>query len=240
MSETNITVTPGSGGPNIDLFTVDNGNNRQVICIGDPNTASKVAPVDATNGLKVQVSNFPAIQVTSSVTTPLVTAMTTTFRTNGLASSPHNLFTLENPVGSGRTLAVIRVTMQAEETALSTLVVSVCGGRTSGLPTGGTVLSSDKLETSGTISGIARGATASDDGAATTITATMVSRIWTQFKQRLITAAGYITNDDNFVLPQTIEMRPLILSPGQAIVVQAVNNAVTTDKYVVNCMWYEY
>ncbi len=71
MSESNVNVTPGIGGPNVDLEVIDNGNARQVIVIGDPTTATKVAPVDATLGLSVnvtnpvnsvQVSNFPASQ----------------------------------------------------------------------------------------------------------------------------------------------------------------------------------
>jgi hypothetical protein len=57
MAESNINVTPGSGGPNIDLEVVDNGNARQVIVIGDSSTGTKVAPVDATLGLSVNVTN---------------------------------------------------------------------------------------------------------------------------------------------------------------------------------------
>jgi len=238
MAETNINVTPGSGGPNIDLFAVDNGNARQVVCIGDPTSASKVLSVDLTTGLPVNITNTQVPVKTYS--TPLVTAMTTTFRTVGLASAPHNIFTLENPNASGRTIAVIRLTMQCESSALSTNLVSVCAGRTSGLPTGGTVLASDKDELSGTISGIARGATASDGGAATTITATLVSRMWTQFRQRFITLAGYSTTPDNLQLPDLIRDRPILIAAGSGIVVQAVNAALTTDHYVVNCMWYEY
>jgi|ERR1051326_150990 hypothetical protein len=66
MAETNINVTPGSGGPNIDLETVDNGNARQVICIGDPTSSGKVAPVDSVNGLTVNMANPPAGAATSA------------------------------------------------------------------------------------------------------------------------------------------------------------------------------
>lgn len=57
MSESNINVTPGNGGPNIDLELVDNGNARQVVVIGDPTGSASVAPVDATLGLSVNVTN---------------------------------------------------------------------------------------------------------------------------------------------------------------------------------------
>ncbi len=62
MSETNINVTPGSGGPNIDLFTVDNGNARQAVVIGDATTATKFAPVDSVKGLTTIAYQIPADQ----------------------------------------------------------------------------------------------------------------------------------------------------------------------------------
>jgi hypothetical protein len=81
MSESSINVTPGSGGPNVDLELVDNGNARQVVVIGDPATASKVAPVDAVLGLSVQVTNqvseAPATQC-QSVTGATGAAVTAT------------------------------------------------------------------------------------------------------------------------------------------------------------------
>jgi hypothetical protein len=68
MAESNINVTPGSGGPNIDLEIVDNGNARQVIVIGDSATATKVAPVDATLGLSVNVTNSTSPLPTGAAT----------------------------------------------------------------------------------------------------------------------------------------------------------------------------
>jgi len=59
MAESSINVTPGTGGPNIDLEVVDNNNARQVICVGDPTSAAKVAPVDATLGLGVNPLALP-------------------------------------------------------------------------------------------------------------------------------------------------------------------------------------
>lgn len=59
MAELNVPITPGSGGPNVDLFQVDNGNVRQVICIGDASIAAKVAPVDAIKGMTVLSYQIP-------------------------------------------------------------------------------------------------------------------------------------------------------------------------------------
>lgn len=56
MSESNVNVTPGSGGPNIDLELVDNGNARQVITIGDPSVSANVVGVTAAGAAKVDGS----------------------------------------------------------------------------------------------------------------------------------------------------------------------------------------
>lgn len=59
MADTAIAITAGSG-TNIDTRTeATNGNHRQVVVIGDPATNAGVAPVDATNGLAVQI--IPAL-----------------------------------------------------------------------------------------------------------------------------------------------------------------------------------
>lgn len=55
MADTAIAITAGAG-TNVDTRTeATNGNHRQVIVIGDPSTNAGVAPVDATNGLAVDV-----------------------------------------------------------------------------------------------------------------------------------------------------------------------------------------
>lgn len=55
MADTAVAITAGSG-TNIDTRTEGtNGNHRQVMVIGDPDTNAGVAPVDATLGLGVRV-----------------------------------------------------------------------------------------------------------------------------------------------------------------------------------------
>lgn len=59
MADSAIAVTAGAG-TNIDTRTEGtNSNHRQVIVVGDPATNAGVAPVDATNGLAVQI--IPAL-----------------------------------------------------------------------------------------------------------------------------------------------------------------------------------
>lgn len=56
MADTAVAITAGVG-TNVDTRTeATNGDHRQVVVIGDPSTNAGVAPVDATNGLKVDVA----------------------------------------------------------------------------------------------------------------------------------------------------------------------------------------
>lgn len=55
MADSAVVITSGSG-TNIDTRTeATSGQHRQVVVIGDPSTNAGVAPVDATNGLAVDV-----------------------------------------------------------------------------------------------------------------------------------------------------------------------------------------
>lgn len=55
MADSAVAITAGSG-TNIDTRTEStNGNHRQVIVIGDPDTNAGLAPVSATEGLLVQL-----------------------------------------------------------------------------------------------------------------------------------------------------------------------------------------
>lgn len=57
MADSSVNITAGSG-TSIDTRTeATNGNHRQVVVIGDPSTNAGVAPVDATNGVSVNITN---------------------------------------------------------------------------------------------------------------------------------------------------------------------------------------
>lgn len=68
MADSAVAVTAGSG-TNIDSRTEStNGNHRQVVVLGDPSTNAGVAPVDATNGLSVNVTNASLTVASHAVT----------------------------------------------------------------------------------------------------------------------------------------------------------------------------
>lgn len=69
MADTAVAVTAGSG-TNIDTRTeASNGNHRQVVVVGDPSTNAGVAPVDATNGLAVDIKQSVALDASAATVT---------------------------------------------------------------------------------------------------------------------------------------------------------------------------
>lgn len=165
-----------------------------------------------------------------------------TFRIVGLATANHNLFTIFNKTGSTKFIKLKRLTIQTEATAvLATVAPIVHATRITALPTGGTVIT--KVPFDSTLTADANiemmQATASDGGAATTITATAGTRLWASFKSRIHTAVGQILFPDEPLIPFFCDVDPIILRASQGILVQAVQASLTTDHYIVNCAFEE-
>jgi len=168
--------------------------------------------------------------------------MVTSFRTIGLASANHNLFTIFNKTGSTKLLAIRRLTIVTDATAVLTSVAPVVQvSRITTLPTGGTVLTPVDFDTSLThdTNCEAMGATASDGGAATTITSTAGTRAWAQLKMRMHTAVGQILMPAESLIPLYCDRQPIILRALEGLNVQVVQAALTTDHYVVCCAFDE-
>jgi len=164
----------------------------------------------------------------------LNTVITSTFRTLGSATLTQNLLAIENQTGSGRLLGVRRLTVQLDATGVLAAVAPTVGAfRTTAMPTGGTILPETQIDTTQTNSGllVARGATASHGGAATAIVATPATGnpAWGQYTMRVATAVGQILMEDQSILPALCEDTPLILREGQALVVQVVAAATTSN-----------
>ena len=88
MADTAIAITAGTG-TNVDTRTeATNGNHRQVIVIGDPSTNAGVAPVDATNGLAVDVK---AAVITSGTITTVSTVSSVTAIAGALPAGNNNI-----------------------------------------------------------------------------------------------------------------------------------------------------
>jgi hypothetical protein len=169
-----------------------------------------------------------------------------TFRTLGSVGTNQFLFSLENQTGSGKDIKLRRLVLQMDATsALAAVMPLFKTSRTTGLPSGGTALTKVPFDTANTsVSGVvARGATASDGGAATAITATSGATAWQQFAMRLHTAVGQVLALDNNLLTVLVENNDFVLKPGEGIVVECVAAAGTsnpsTNHYMVMCAWEE-
>lgn len=177
------------------------------------------------------------------------TGLVTTWRTIGAAATAQNLFAISNASGSTTLVAVRRLGVQLDHTAVLVAVMpQIKAFRiTAGIAGGGTLLDKKQLDTNEVenASVTVRGATASDGGAATAITGTLdTGAIWQQFGSRVHTAVGQVIASDNNVLPQLVEGDPLILRANQALVVQVVAAAGTsnpaTNHWFAQCVWDEF
>jgi len=168
------------------------------------------------------------------------------FRTLGTAATPHNLFSIENTAGSAVVVSVKRIVVQLDATVVLTSVMpQVKCSRPTAIPSGGTALNKGSFDTSLTSAAnvIVRGATASDGGGATAITATAGDTLWQQYCMRLHTAVGQVLSLDNSVIPMLCENTPILLAAEQALLVQIVASAgasnPATNHWFAQVFWEE-
>ena len=77
-----IQTSPGPPNAQIDVSQLGSGNVRQNVTIADPSNAAGVAPVDASLGLSVNVTQMPAITLQTGVT-PVLAASISGLTVNG-------------------------------------------------------------------------------------------------------------------------------------------------------------
>lgn len=167
------------------------------------------------------------------------------FRILGSAATPHNLLTIEN-IDATKLVYIRRITVQLDATAaLVSVMPQVKLSRATAVPTGGTALNKGLFDTGNASNAntIIRCATASDGGAATAITATAGDTLWQQYCMRMHTVVGQVLGTDNNVAPQLVDTQDLILRQNQALLVQVVATAGTsnpaTNHWFVNIVWEE-
>lgn len=169
------------------------------------------------------------------------------FRTLGNAAVPQNIITMENAVGSGRIVRIYSIQLAIETTvALLTVACQVDLSRTTAMPSGGTALTKTAFDTalSSNANIVVRGATASDGGAASAITATALSYISRNFIRRQATAVGQVVPTGyTQLLPETLgHSHGLVLREGQAVVLQITGTAASnaaTNHYICTINWHE-
>jgi hypothetical protein len=164
------------------------------------------------------------------------------FRTLGDTAATQNMLTIENPVGSTILVAIRSLNYMSETlVALLTIASQIRTSRVTGMPSNGTVLAAVKYRSDYVASAaIVRGATASDGGGATAITATAGTTFWSQFLDRPATAVGNIPHPNYNLVPEPgADLRQLLLLPGEALLVQSVGALPATTHVIVNVNWLE-
>lgn len=166
------------------------------------------------------------------------------FRTPGAAALLHNVFSIENAAGSTVLVRVTGLDVKMDATAvLAAVVPFVKPSRPTALPTGGTALVKASLDTALTTNAsvVVRGATASDGGAATAITATQGAMFKAAGSFRLHTAVGQVIVDGSSLLPFGA---PITLRAGESLLVVVDAAATTsnpaTNHWQVGVAWEEY
>jgi hypothetical protein len=222
------------------MAVIKSGATTDQLTVDPTSKAARVTLYDSAGAEKTASAPLPVIQGTGRGT--LVGNYTvTSFRTLGLATQPHNVFSIWNPVASGKNLAIRRITIQLDHTTLLATNLHFVSSHPAGQPSGGTALTPTKFDdTYAAAVATPLGATASDGGAATAITATPGTRVWTQFGQRAHTLVGWFTTDDLFMIPEQCCDNPIIIAPGDGLMVYAVSVATVGAHYVINCWWEEY
>ncbi len=213
---------------------VKSGATTDTLTVDPTSKAARVTLYDTSGGSIHNVETFRGIA--------------STFRTLGSAAVPQNIFTIENLTGSGKLVYIRKLYLLTDMTvALLTVACQVDVSRTTAIPSGVTVLTKTALDTilSSNANIILRGATASDGGAATAITATAAAGyLFRQFIPRQATAVGQIQQAFPMeLIPVVIlETDSMMLRENQAIVVQITGTAASnaaTNHYIIVVVWDE-
>jgi hypothetical protein len=241
-----LSVVPGTGATNLGKAedgTPGNGDTAVPILAVRQNTPAASGAADGkwtfpyTDRLgQLRVNSRPDRLVSGHYAV-------TAFRTLGSAATPQNLFTVENANGSSVLLALQKLTVSATYTAVLVAVEpEAILSRSTALPTGGTALTHGLIDTTETAhaSITCRGATASDGGGASAITATAGTYLTRQFVGRIHTAVGEIQSKaEANLLVGVPDRKPFLLRANEAFLVQIVAAAAgsnaATNHYTVDC-----
>jgi hypothetical protein len=114
MADTAVAITAGSG-TNIDTRTEStNGNHRQVVCLGDPDTNAGIAPVDSVRGITVQQAGQGAATKVS-FTRP---NNTTAYAANDIVGATTAALEFASMGASGGCIEIVRAEILIEATAI--------------------------------------------------------------------------------------------------------------------------
>jgi len=262
---TTFTADPGTGGttwtvastalfPASGTFKLRAENEVVTASVASGTTFTVTRAQDgtaaATHAIGVVVAQVVALQrvVTVSERSISFVGALAANRIVGNAATPHNLLTIENGAGSNVLVGVNKLSIDTDCTAvLASVACQFRVHRTTALPSAGTVLTKQAIDTALTSSASVQIRGASDSASvATAITATAAagSGLWCQSVSRLHSAAGQWLPLDNDLLPGNIaENDWIVLRASQALVVRVEGTAASnaaTNHYMCKIAWFEF
>lgn len=121
MADSSVAITAGTGTA-IDTRTEStNGQHRQVVVIGDPATNAGVAPVDATSGLSVSITNASLTVASHAVTNA------GTFAVQAAATNAGTFVVQENGTALTRLTSIAKVVAGEYETVAASQTAQALG-----------------------------------------------------------------------------------------------------------------
>lgn len=179
--------------------------------------------------------------------TILATGFASTFRAPGRAGTAQPIFTLSNATDSTILVAVARINVQLDATAVLTAVqpqVKLFRCATSAISQGTAVVAGEAEAADAASNKVIATGDASADGtsSASALTVSAVGTLlWQGYAMRLHTLVGFIPGREVELIPP--EAGPIILAAGEALCVR-VDAAVgtsnpVTNHWLVNALWHE-
>ncbi len=173
-------------------------------------------------------------------------AYATTFRTLGNAATTQVIAAFDNGAGSPVLVVPTEITVFADMTAALAAVAAHVRLTRASAVSAGTVITKTLTDTAMASASqvVVRGATASDGGTATAITATIGTTIRQALLPRMQTAVGYVSQSQGPLYADRSDMDGIVLRAGEALAIQVVAAVGTsnpaTNHYLVNLAWEEY
>lgn len=174
------------------------------------------------------------------------------FRVLGVATTPQNVMSVENPNASGVYIAIFEWKLWKDAASLQNALGPVTRITVpTGTPTGGNSMNKVKLGdvpggTNASVAGVNFRHAASADGTASAITATAGANVyWESEPLKMVTLAGILVNALPDVLPQACLTKPLVIPPNENRLLQLVNAGIAGtatpagDHYYPTIMWEE-
>lgn len=253
---TTLAVTANARFPGAGNYKVQVENEIMLVTAGQgTNSWTVTRGVDGTtavaHAIGVGVSLVTAIQRVIPVSERDVTymGMCASFRTPGRAATAQNVFSIFNAAGSAILVAVRRMSIQVDQTAVRlTVAPKALVARSTTAPTNGTALGKLPFDTalsSNASVAILGDASADGTSSATTLTSTPdATKGFAQYLQRENTLVGQADYPDNSMIPLLCADDPVILRASQGLLIHIIAAATTdnpaTAHYQINCVWEEF